>query len=144
MVNIRRPGSDELPPEGAMGGGSEGSGPPPPMYSKAYIKDTDWKQISFERLRNVTIGRLLSGEIRLMLEIKVDGRKAYIVCDDTDLANLKKKSPAAIVIHLKNVFKAWTAERSENYPIEALPKICMAMDRIDGAKIIENFVDGAA
>lgn len=111
-----------------------------PLPHRTFVRAArEWKQVSFEELKSVTLGEVMLGEARIMMELTVDGEQKYFLTHDEDMIAMQKKYPDRKIYLIGQIFPFFV-QANENSFKTVLPKVMLALDIFKGAKVVEHSV----
>ena len=94
-----------------------------------------WQQIIPEVFADVKIGEIVSGKFRFMLELVVEGKPVFIVSNEIDRQNARKKYPQAIIIDIAQLVGFFKRPLDE-MRLALLPTLMMSMTVFPDGKVI--------
>lgn len=103
---------------------------------RAYLHKDGWLEVKPSDIRRITLGELMDGEYRLMMEVPVEDRKIYLVSWESDEKSLRRKYPQASVINIQQLLNLFSKHLTDDQVGRHVPKVLLAMSIFPGSKIV--------
>lgn len=107
------------------------------LVGKVFQKNEDkWEPFAWDRLLNVPLADVLSGNLRMICEVWVDGKRHFIASHTEDEESLHKKHPSVCIVNLDQLYKFLLKCAKDEKWIEWVPKVMMCLNTFEGAEVI--------
>lgn len=103
----------------------------------AFIHEESWKRMEPDQLYAVTLGDIMAGKSRVMINLTVDRRPVYLVSNQEDGYQLRKKYPRATIIDMKQMLGLFKRQ-FEDGQLPMDPLILTVMEILPGSRVVDN------
>ena len=106
--------------------------------SKVFIfEEEKWRRFCLSDLKNIKLGDLMDGTIRLIANVEYKKIRIYFCMDDKDYTSLKNKYPRDRVIHIGQIMHFFNGHLGEERIATAFNNLIILMRYFPEAKVLD-------